>query len=447
MSVKIRGTKFHYRFNYEGKCYSGVCEGCRTEKQALAYEQRMRATVENVRAQKTVKALVENYRYELTGGKPISIAEAFELSLQKPVKRVPSEKHIQQKRAYWSDFSAFLAIQAPEVVDLADIRKSHCEAYVKYLQDHGRYIKEVKLNARCGRRRRKVVERTYSREYLLSPKTIIAIAGACAEVIRKLAEDAGIVVNPWDGVVLPENDPENREIFTEAELALIKKAAPSDSFCFPLFVVAAATGLTEGDICTLKWDEIDFACGLIRHRRRKTGVWMEIPMVDGLRNYFESLPRSEDYLFPKHAGMYLSNPSGVSYRVITFLQGLGIQTTRKIEGRRDVSVKDLHSMRHVFCYYAGTAGIPLAVVQSIVGHMTADMTRHYQAHVTRAAKQQAAEMLPAMLCLAGSSNALLPSSSGSNEASLRRELIRLAEKLPIDEVRRIVAQHTSARIA
>ena len=45
-------------------------------------------------------------------------------------------------------------------------------------------------------------------------------------------------------------------------------------------------------------------------------------------------------------------------------------------------------MRHCFCYYAGLRGVPLPVVQSIVGHLTSSMTRHYQAHADRKARMQ-----------------------------------------------------------
>ena len=60
-----------------------------------------------------------------------------------------------------------------------------------------------------------------------------------------------------------------------------------------------------------------------------------------------------------------------------FLEGLNIKTVKEFENRKAISIKDLHSMRHVFCYYAGQVGISLAVVQSIVGHMTQEMTKHY----------------------------------------------------------------------
>ncbi|WP_302811917.1 hypothetical protein, partial [Victivallis vadensis] len=72
-------------------------------------------------------------------------------------------------------------------------------------------------------------------------------------IFTKLAEDAGLVMNPWANVITPEWKQTDREIFSEPELALIKRAIFRDDelseFCRPLFLVAAVTGLTEGDIC------------------------------------------------------------------------------------------------------------------------------------------------------------------------------------------------------
>jgi hypothetical protein len=94
--------------------------------------------------------------------------------------------------------------------------------------------------------------------------------------------------------------------------------------------------------------------------------------------------------------MYFKNPSGISYRVKKFLEeDLHITTTKTVPGRlRAVSVKDVHSLRHTFCYFAGVAGIPLVVVQSIVGHMTKEMTEHYTSHADRATKREKLAALP-----------------------------------------------------
>jgi hypothetical protein len=130
--------------------------------------------------------------------------------------------------------------------------------------------------------------------------------------------------------------------------------------------------------------------------------------------------------------MYLANPSGVSYRVKQFLEGLGIETTRIPEGRtRAISVKDLHSCRHTFCYYAGLAGIPLSFVQSIVGHMSPEMTKRYSAHASIEDKRRGMKRLSFF-----SQNAL-PATAAEPE---RTELHREIDTLPIEQVCEILAQ-------
>jgi integrase len=262
MSVKLRGNKYHYRFTLNGEDHSGVCENCDTEAKAKAFEKEFKAGLGNIKSQKTLRALFDNHRYELAGGAPVSLVDGYELMLKKPVKRQPSNDAITQKRNYWKDFVAFLNSKQSELINLADVKKSHCEEYIKHLQDNGRFIKTVVTTVNVGtKNRKKLREREYIRDYKLSAKTIISIRNACAEVFTKLSEDAGVMYNPWQGVVLPTQDSESRDIFSEEELALITEGIKHDAFCKPLFIIAAATGLTEGDICTLKWNEILFSEG------------------------------------------------------------------------------------------------------------------------------------------------------------------------------------------
>ena len=120
----------------------------------------------------------------------------------------------------------------------------------------------------------------------------------------------------------------------------------------------------------------------------------------------------------------------VSYRVKQFFEGLGIQTTRIPEERtRAISVKDSHSCRHTFCYYAGMAGIPLAVVQSIVGHMSPAMTEHYSAHASLEDKRRGMERLSFF------TQDVLPATTAEPE---RTELHGLIDVMPIEQVREVL---------
>ena len=438
MPVKVRSGKWHYRFHVNGKSYSGVCLDCETLRQAEKFEADVRKKVNEIRAHKSVQSIIEDYRAELTGAAPVPLKDASRLAFKKPAKKIPSAKYIQQSNRYWEDFYSFMAATYPEVEHLAQVRKTHCEAYIAYLAKNGRFDKTIRSSVQYRRSRSMAKEKSEIRvtQYthkaqLIAPKTIKAIATIIKWVFRVLAEDAGITLNPMDNVVLPAGDPVSREIFTEDELAQIREGIKDDPFCHPLFTVAALTGLTEGDICTLRWDEVDTRLGCIRRKRRKTGVWLEIPLTPALEQYIFSRPRVSDYIFPEHAHLYLNSRYTVPVRVKAFLDRLGIENVKKIEGRRAVSVKDLHSMRHVFCYYAGQAGIPITTVQSIIGHLTPEMTRHYSRHDSLESKARALAKLPLFLSLNDSDN---------EEAVLRSKLSELAYHIPLDRVKELLAE-------
>lgn len=60
------------------------------------------------------------------------------------------------------------------------------------------------------------------------------------------------------------------------------------------------------------------------------------------------------------------------------------------DGRsRKTSVKDIHSLRHTFCYLHGVQGTPLVTLQSMVGHMDKRMTEAYMMHQTEELKRNA----------------------------------------------------------
>lgn len=416
MSVIKRGKNYHYRFMLAGTIHSGPCVDCATPAQAAKYEAEQRRIAQenlaslkqaeaDIRKNKTVKALVENYRRELSGGSLIALDDAYALAVAKPSRREAGASYASLRESYWNDFTAFLAATDPDVVNLSDIRKSHCEAYVRRLVDEGRFL-EAKL---------------------ISPKTVKEIVSACKWVISRLEEDAGLVHNPWNHVVLPAPNPVERELFTPEELQKIWDGMARDTFCRSLFFIAANSGLTEGDICTLEWKDIDFTTSWIRRVRRKTGVDIDGPMLPDLVSYLSMLPRTSNYVLPEHARMYLANSTSVSRKVKKFLEDLGIVTTVKRPGMHAVSVKDLHSMRHVFAYRAKKYGIPDSYIKKLLGHNTLAMTQHYADHCNEADFRAAIKKLPALF---------VGEQGDSHDSDERAKLMELIPQLPISIVRR-----------
>ena len=422
-----QGGAWYYQFIRNGKRYAGRCEAA-TKREAEAYERRIMATVERASEQKTVKALIDNFRDELTGGKKIALDEAFELAEQKPRSRIPAEKYAGMKRTAWGDFLAFMHGEHPDIENLIDVTEAHAQEYISILQKTGRYDKNISYSRGTGKKAKTITTR--KADGALSARTVRLHQTVCAEVFTRLAKDAGLQDNPFSGIEKMKSDTETREAFTPEELKTIYDNL--DGFTRPLFMLAVWTGLREGDICTLRWKDVDLRHRSISRRTRKTGADVEIPISNQLYEYLTSIPQTKSgYLFPQHAEMYLTNSTGVSYRIKQFLEGLGIQTTRKVKGRaRAVSVKDLHSCRHTFCYYAGLAGIPLSVVQSIVGHMSPEMTKHYSAHASMEDKRRGMERLSFF------TQDALPA---ADEEPERAELRSLLDTLPIEQVRKMLA--------
>lgn len=422
---KKAGGAWYYEFMIRGKRYFGTCDGCKNRRDAEAFERTMREKATQGAGLKSVKALYETFRDDLTGGERITLDEAFELAEQKPRLRLPSEKHAGTKRTIWGDFLAFMHGEYPDVKNLIDVTEAHAQEYIAILQKSGRYEKTINYSRTEGKRVRTIS--TQNVAGALSPRSIRLYQMVCAEVFTLLAKDAGLQDNPFSGIRKAQMDAKTREAFTQEELNLIYDNL--DGFTRPLFMMAVWTGLREGDICTLKWSDVDLERHLITRETRKTKAVVQIPISNQLYGLLAATPRTEsEYVFPKHAEMYLTNPDGVSYRVKKFLEGLGIQTTRKPEGRtRAISVKDLHSCRHTFCYYAGLAGIPLSVVQSIVGHMTPAMTAHYSAHASIEDKRRGMERLSFF-----KQDALPEARADEPE---RVELRQMIEAMPIEKVR------------
>ena len=438
--IRQRGKtgKYHYQFVKDKKLYSGVCEGCATKREAEAYEKRIRETVIKAAGQKPVKAIVEVFRDELSGGHPVSLAEAFDAYLMKPTRRKPGEHQIVRNRTYWRDFVAFMGTRHPDITTLANVQKRHAEEYIMLLRNSGAFLKEV-----VYQQGKKELRYTPKNDQL-SARTINARHKAIKAVFSRLADDAGLAGNPFNIPTL-EGTTTHRDAFSDEELKRIGEAMTMP-YTRPLFTIGLCTGLTTGDICLLKWREIS-GNWIANKRREKTGTSLEIPILPPLAAFLdEQRERTGDgeYVCPELAEMYTTNPSGVFYRVKKFLGSIGIATSSKVDGRsRSVSTKAAHAMRHTFAYLAGVYNIPQPIVQGVLGHMTPEMTALYQCHARREQKEKFFRQMPNVLGV--STSRALPPTAMIEEDAERAALLHEIEAMPPEEMKAMLHQHRSAQ--
>ena len=217
------------------------------------------------------------------------------------------------------------------------------------------------------------------------------------EIFRTLAQKAGLEDDPWEGVRLRPDDSHSRRELTMDELKrLLNAACKHGAEWHKLFLIGIYTGLRLGDCCRLDWSQINLAAGVIqivpRKTRRHHQRLVTIPIhpklgaellasqvkVKGEGEQWNCSTSLSGPMLPEIAELYGRSRWRVSHELSRIFKAAHIVTSVRLEGRhRKTPEATFHSLRHTFVSFAANAGVPLHIVQSIVGHESTAMTRHY----------------------------------------------------------------------
>jgi integrase len=240
---------------------------------------------------------------------------------------------------------------------------------------------------------------------------------------------ARITCNPWDGIQKKHETHTRRREMTVEELVRVYALLEGEMRL--LFSVGIYTGQRLGDCALLEWGQVDLIrrhIALIpRKTARKTGRTVIIPIHANLLKMLLEFPAAArvGYVMPQCAKMYKEQASELSERFKRVFKAAGIETaTDGADGHRKRALVSFHSLRHTFVSLAANAGVPLAVVQSIVGHSTVDMTRHYF-HESENALVSAVAALPSVTD--GETDA------GGGMSARLRSVCALADELTAEE--------------
>ena len=204
---------------------------------------------------------------------------------------------------------------------------------------------------------------------------------------------AGQLTNPWRGIMMKESDVQSRELLTDVEIANIEKVlterGDNGKDLLLLFKIGKCTGLRIGDCAKLKWEDIDFANGIVRVKTQKTGAKVSIPLLDELRTALENAENAAQrtgFVLPKFSTL---ESGAMANKMSACFEKAGVKTTiRTSNGVRARPLKTFHSLRARFVTLCAERGVPLEIVQSVVGHTTRRMTEHYM-HIREAAVKEA----------------------------------------------------------
>ncbi len=164
-----------------------------------------------------------------------------------------------------------------------------------------------------------------------------------------------------------------------------------------LYLVAAFTGLRQGELFALRWRDVDFPLARVHVRENFSGKELKrpksqkvrsTPMSDdvmiALAQHFtrdpEHEPAPDDLVFPGPDGDYLDDMA-VRRAFVKALKAAGLREVR------------FHDLRHTFGTVAASSGMAPVALQAYMGHASYRTTERYLHHspaVEDAAKLTAA---------------------------------------------------------
>jgi integrase len=230
-----------------------------------------------------------------------------------------------------------------------------------------------------------------------STQTLAHIRNLSGKVLGTALSWGWVRENAARGVKLPPMQRRRQaRVLTPEEIAKLAHALREPARTVVLLGVL--TGLRIGELLGLRVEDVDFDTSTLHVRRsvcrgeigtpKTPGSEREIPLprqvTDLLKTYLAIRPTVSEWLFPTSIGTFQND------RTLFLRQ---VQPVTRELGPPHFS---WHSLRHTFSTHSGNNGVPIPVLQSILGHASAKTTMVYT-HPLQDAQRQAVEKLAGVL--------------------------------------------------
>ncbi|MBR5584359.1 MAG: tyrosine-type recombinase/integrase, partial [Lachnospiraceae bacterium] len=168
-----------------------------------------------------------------------------------------------------------------------------------------------------------------------------------------------------------------------------------------IYYLGMFTGQRLKDCVLLQWQNVDMDHKRISVKQFKTGKEVSIPIAAPLFQVLEEalVWKSDQYVCPNVAARYnKTNIHGknignnhVNLDVLRVIRWIGLEPSVAVPGRnKKMTVYGFHSLRPSFCSFCAEAGIPKAVLLSILG-TDGDIADKYYTHIGEEAQREAIE--------------------------------------------------------
>lgn len=241
----------------------------------------------------------------------------------------------------------------------------------------------------------------------LSPQTVRMHLALLSHALADACKWGVLHRNPCAAVDPPKRVEKEMQVYDEAQVGKLRRAAAEDRLG-GLYIVAACTGMRQGELLGLRWEDIDFGRRVLQVRRTlwywKKEFVVTSPKGNRARAVslmpmaVEALQRRRDAQRLEHAAFrdtwvdsgYVWTvtrtggpicPADLRIMYKRFLKRAGLPTIR------------FHDLRHTLATMLLTQGEHPRVVQELLGHSTAALTMDRYSHVMPTLQAQAMQRL------------------------------------------------------
>ena len=223
------------------------------------------------------------------------------------------------------------------------------------------------------------------------------------EALDAAVKERLLAKNPTNGTTVPKCNYPEKQILGDDQLETFLKAIKGHEYWCDFFYVEVMTGLRRGEICGLKWQDINFEENKLQVKRSvsvkkgggvsigetktETGVRC-IQMPPSVAELLKSKRQTAitEWVFPHflHPEQPIS-PASAYRKLKVILKNAELPLIR------------FHDLRHTFATHATQGGVDPKTLAGILGHTNASFTLDTYTHVTSDMQKSASTIVGSMM--------------------------------------------------
>ena len=379
---KTTNGSYYFRYQINGQ-RKAISLKTKNFKEAVAKAKEMIPIVKATTTE-VISAHVKQARGLEIKRKLLPLKNIWEIYSKHPERATPAT--VSEKNAYRATLNEFVKFVDDDLLDYNDITPEITNRFAEYLR--GNNI-SVETHNRKIRRLKRIFETL--KEYRQGDNPFFA-----SSLRRKMREEQDHMVK--------------RISFTrEQELQLLtaleddSKKVKNKPEIRVVYHLGMFTGQRLKDCVLLRWDKVNLSKKRIWVKQFKTGKEVTIPIAPQLLQILNEAKiwKTNQYVCPNVAERYNGldkdgkniGANLVNIDVLRVIKWIGLEPSVAVPGRKKkVTVYGFHSLRHSFASHCAEAGVPKAVVVSILGANSEIVDKHYT-HIGEEAQEKAIHSL------------------------------------------------------